>query len=293
MKSKTVKALRALAKQRGLKGYSKLSKDELVQRLQSTAAAEGTAVEEPGETAPQGEDATTFAAEPPSAPSPSEPGYAGVEPTWWEPTAEAASAARYASDEERVEGAKYALAPTRVPATAELTDLGEDIDRLPPVREPVLCLLPQKPGILHAYWAVPADRGVGQNLKLRLCRGGGAQLDVWEEVTLPAASGTWYFHVPESWHDREVELQLGYYREGQFVSAIPRGVARVPSLYASVTTDRQWWIGEEDFRRQYLRAGGFEAGRTYGWAASIGSPGAPPPEAGPERLGWPGGVSSR
>lgn len=303
MKSKTVKALRALAKQRGLKGYSKLSREELLRRLQAAEARAQPAGE--AESNPASSEATppmAAAGKPsaipvatPTVAPPEQAAYPQGGPAWWEPDHSVGPAsARFSSEEERVEGAKYALAPSGAPGTGATTDLGEDIDRLPPLREPVLCLLPQKPGILHAYWVLPEGSRVGRELRLRLCRGEREHLEVWEELPLPSDSGTWYFHVPETLHNHDVVLQLGYYRDDTFVSAIPRGVARVPRLYASATTDRGWWIAEEDFRRLYLRAGGFEAGaRRYGWAASIGSPGAPPPGPGEERLGWPGGVSSR
>lgn len=304
MKSKTVKALRALAKQRGLKGYSKLSKEELLRRLDATAlnpqppsAVATEALKQPETPRPvPGQEEKTHASEPiapAAALDEATRGHAGR--SWWEPARAIGPApAHFASEEERVEGAKYALAPSGPVGAPATTDLGEDIDRLPALREPVLCLLPQKPGVLHAYWVLPDGARAGRDLKLRLCRGERERLEVWEELPLPSEQGTWYFHVPETLHNHDVVLQLGYYREGEFVSAIRRGAARIPSLYASASTDRWWWIAEEDFRRLYLQAGGFEAGgRRYGWAAAVGSPGAPPPGPGAERLAWPGGVSSR
>lgn len=306
MKSKTVKALRALAKQRGLKGYSKLSKEELLRRLDTTAstaqppsAVVTEALKQP-ETLPPPAPATEKkkpAGGPvaPAAAAREEATYPNGGAAWWQPARSIGpTPADFASEEERVESAKYVLAPSGPVSAPTATDLGEDIDRLPALREPVLCLLPQKPGVLHAYWVLPDGTRAGRDLKLRLCRGERERLEVWEELPLPSEQGTWYFHVPETLHNHDVVLQLGYYRDGQFVSAIRRGVARIPSLYASASTDRWWWIAEEDFRRLYLQAGGFEAGgRRYGWAAATGSPGAPPPGPGEERLGWPGGVSSR
>lgn len=298
MKSKTVKALRALAKERGIKGYSKLSKEELLRRLQTTEprpspAAETKAYAAGTEATPPPKSERPVAR--PAAERSEDTGYRKETPPWWEPSQPAARQTdTFSSEEERVEGAKYTLPPGSAAGTGPATDLGEDIDRLPALREPVLCLLPQKPGILHAYWVLPDGAPAGRDLKLRLCRSERDRLDVWEELPLPAEHGSWYFHVPDSLQNHEVVLQLGYYRDRDFVSAIHRGIARIPSLYASTSTDRWWWIAEEDFRRLYLNAGGFEAGvRRYGWEASVGSPGAPPPGPGEERLGWPGGVSSR
>jgi hypothetical protein len=97
--------------------------------------------------------------------------------------------------------------------------------------------------------------------------------------------------VDESADMGEVYLQLGYYEpDGRFVTATRRGIARIPSLYASSHTDRLWWVSEEQFRAMYRRAGGHVRGPRLGWAASISSPGGAPVS---DRLAWPGGVSSR
>lgn len=290
MKSQTLKALRALARERGLKGYSKLSKEELLRRLQ--AGEERASIE----AAPASEEAAAPA--PPTEAPPDTVSYPEGGAIWWEPARTVGPAStRFSSEEEQVEGTKYALAPGGEPGAGAVTDLGEEIDRLPALREPVLGLLPQKPGILHAYWVLPEGMRPGRELRLRLARGERERLEVWQELPLPSASGNWYFHVPETLYAHDVVLELGDYRDGAFVRAMVGSVARLPSLYASGTTDRDWPIAEEDFRRLYLRAGGFEAGaRRYGWAASIGSPGAaapPGPGPGEERLAWPGGVSSR
>lgn len=285
MKSRTVKELRAAAKARGIKGYSKLTKEALVAALE---AAPGSAAEpDPGTGAPR-------AAGP--APTP-EPGRANPAPPadtrLQAPVAPEPPAPGLASAEQRVEEAKYALRPPGAPVAPAVPDLDEDIERLPELTQTAVALLPQKPGILHAYWVLPpgetARRG---DYALRLCRTAGDALDVEQEVAVRAERGTWYFHLPaEDAESGALLAQLGYYEHGRFVSAGGRSQARLPTLYASARTDRRWWIDEAEFMRMYLRAGGFVApGPRFGWAASIGSP-APGP--GPEeRLAWPGGVGS-
>ncbi len=303
METKTIHELRALARELGLKGYSKLRKKELVELIIKTqkrisdklrsiipSAAEPQEIE-PGETrARPGEPEI-----PPPMEMPTPPAGAGRAPAEGEGPVEFP---RIATEEERVENAKYSVAPPGVRwATHVLPpDLGEDIERLPAHGEPTVYLLPQKPGILHTYWRLePGSLARQPNLKFRLCTLRDGALQVVQEMALPGDEGHWYLHVPETLSDTEVYLQVGYERDGGFISAIRRGIARIASLYASERTDRSWWISEEQFREMYVRAGGFAAGPKLGWAAS--APSSPGPEAPAprerRRLAWPGFISSR
>lgn len=291
MESHTLRELRELAKKLGLPGYSRLAKDELLQRLGKPKAARAAAAKRAGKAKrnPAHESSTTAAAPPAAKAAPA----SSTTPVRTDvPRPETVQPTHFSTDEERVESAKFRPFSATAPRATPAPDLGEDIDRLPALRESTLCLLPQKPGILHAYWALAEGDGTRrENLRLRLCHGAPQALQIWEEVPIGSATrGHWYFHVPEA-VGHEVLIQLGYYDGDTFVIAIRRGIARIPSLYAADRTDRWWWISEEDFRRMYLRAGGMLTGRRLGWAASIGSPSAPPKPD--ERLGWPGGVSSR
>ncbi len=302
MKDKTLKELRELAKARGLRGYSKLTKEELTRVLEqksedtrtpaaavagrtrtaktSRARAQTTPPEGPATAA----DTAAVAGLPSVPPAESLP---AVEPAVMPPPS-----MPYASTEELVEGAKYALRPNGVRLARPVADLNEDIDRLPPLVEPLVCLLPQKPGILHAYWILPPGETASGDYKLRLCRNAAGALEVCEEVPVRAERGNWYFHIPERVAEGELWVQLGYYQDGTFRSARGRSIARLPSLYASARTDERWWVDERDFTQMYLRAGGFVTpARRFAWAASIGSPVAPPPSE--QRLVWPGGVSSK
>ncbi|OGI46000.1 MAG: hypothetical protein A2151_01945 [Candidatus Muproteobacteria bacterium RBG_16_65_34] len=300
METKTVEELRALAKARGLTGYSKLTRAELLKLLakENTAPAIPHKARPAKTKSPAAKSTPRKAARPaaraaagfPAAPPASTPDRlaSGATPT--------SSAERIDGEEERIEQAKFAMAPPGA-GFAEprfVPDLGEDIERLPTIGEPMLGLLPQKPGILHGYWRLAPDtRAQPRPLKLRLGRITGEVFEVLEEIPVAQAHGHWYFHVEEAADYGALYLQLGYYESaGRFVSAIRRGIARIPSLYASERTDRLWWVSEEQFRAMYLRAGGFARGARLGWAASTGSPvGAPP--AAHERLAWPGGVSSQ
>lgn len=301
MPTKNLKELRALAKSRGLRGYSKLSRSELEKLLsrhngQKPAVAEKTGKAVAKKTAagvkskpaaPRTKKkhpaipAARAAAQ--TAPAPA------LTPKWeW-----ATDVQRQAADEEQVESAKYAIVPpgTAVPR-AETADLNEDIDNMPAVSEPTLCLLPQKPGVLHGYWIMPPNSLTHpRSLKLRLGRIAGDAFEIIEEIALPHERGRWYFHVDEATDNGAVYLQLGYYEpDGRFVTAIRRGIARIPSLHASDRTDRLWWVSEEQFRTMYRRAGGYVHGSRLGWAASISSPGGAPSS---DRFAWPGNISSQ
>lgn len=208
--------------------------------------------------------------------------------------------ARSINEEERVEGAKYALRPNGTPAPQPPVDLGEDIDRLPALTEPALCLLSQKPGVLYAYWLLPPGESDRSDYKLRLCRSTAEALQVYEEIPVPVERGGWYFQVPENVGGLEVFVQLGYYQDGKFIAAQWQSTARLPSLYASTRTDHRWWISDEDFARMYAAGGGVVAGaRRYGWSGSTSSPAAAPgapssPQSQTEkRMTWPGNVSSQ
>jgi hypothetical protein len=334
MTSKTLKELRADAKARGLKGYSKWTKDELVRRLEEPRAAHTLAAIEPlrarASAKPEVRQTTRAAPSFPTASvsaasasrtterSPPPPPQVASSSKRFESrsTAKARAVrspaptqaappqrveARSVNEEERVEGAKYALRPNGTPAPQPPIDLGEDIDRLPALTEPALCLLTQKPGVLYAYWLLPpGETNRRDDYKLRLCRSAAEALQVYEEIPVQFERGGWYFHVPQEVGGHEVLVQLGYYQDGKFIAAQWQSTARLPSLYASTRTDHRWWISDEDFARMYLASGGVAAGvRGYGWSGSISSPAAAPgapssPQSQTEkRMAWPGNVSSR
>jgi len=297
LRNKTLKELRALAKARGLRGYSKLTKDELIVRLEARAPAAASARTEArhpprAEVRPSAEREIARAARgtdsASAGTSEGAPAAGGSEAAAVQPPASSS-----ASPEQVVEEAKYALHPGGV-TLARAADLDEDIDRLPALTQPLVCLLPQKPGVLYAYWVLPsAPEAERPDYRLRLCCGSGETLQVLEEVPVRTERGGWYFHVGEQSFDDGVLVQLGYYRDGRFHNARGRSLARLPSYYAATRVDERWWIPEADFAQMYLRAGGFMTpARRFAWAGSIGSPGTAPP-APEQHFAWPGGVSSR
>lgn len=307
MPTKNLKELRALARSRGLRGYSRLSRADLEKLLYSGSGQKPRVAEKtlkPATTAPAAKTKSKSAlsraksapvnitkkTRPDVAPAPAVTRPAPAATPKWE---WAGDVQRQSADEEQIESAKFAVVPPGSAAPrAETMDLNEDIDNLPPVTEPTLCLLPQKPGVLHGYWALPPDSAArGRSFKLRLGRIARDVFEIIDEIAIPRERGRWYFHVDESTDTGEVYLQLGHYEpDGRFVIATRRGIARIPSLYASQRTDRLWWVSEEQFRAMYRRAGGRVHGSRLGWSASISSPGGAPSS---ERLAWPGGVSSQ
>ncbi|HEY5682187.1 MAG TPA: hypothetical protein VIR61_00745 [Sulfuricaulis sp.] len=307
---KNLKELRTLARSRGLRGYSRLSRGELEKLLSRRGGEKPAGIEQAGRTAPNKTVATSGKpsakiAEKSKRPRTHKEQKAApvtrtttfispaplLTPKWeW-----ITDTHREHVDEEQVESAKYAtvLPGTSVPRD-ESADLYEDIDNLPPVSEPTLCLLPQKPGVLHGYWIMPPNSSPKPpSLKLRIGRIARDAFEIIDEITLPDIRGHWYFHLDDSADFDTIYLQLGYYEPGgRFVTATRRGIARIPSLYASDRTDRLWWVSEEQFRAMYRRAGGYVRGPRLGWAASISSPGGAPGAPSSDRLAWPGGISS-
>jgi len=304
MAYKTVKDLRALAKFRGLKNYSKLTRDKLERLLAGSVHPKPEIQNKPKKPAksvksgrltsksrrPAGKPNQTTAGKqiPPSAAPGANVATKPVSTAAW-----TSDTRRPAADEERVESAKYVTVPSGVTAPSGVAaDLGEDIDQLPPIAESMLCLLPVKPGLLHGYWQIAPDTVPPlKALKLRLGRMVRDTFEIIEEFSPPQNHGHWYFHLNEAEEIGAVYWQLGHYEsDGSFFTAFHRGIARIPSLYASEYIDRLWWVSDEQFRAMYLRAGGFVRGARLGWAASIGSPGGAPVITSHQRA-WSGKIS--
>jgi len=291
MKAETTETLRALAKKLGLTGYSKLRKDELIKLIgKKKRKVDTKAATKPRSAASRNVITPQKSKRTPTKKKSIRTLAKNTRTTPAKPSAVLAVTSDpriTAESEQQVESAKYAFALPGATEPTYAADLGEDIDRLPEMHEALLCLLPQKPGVLHGYWALPpASLVAGQSARLRLATQVGDRLTILGEHPVPSKRGHWYFQVEEGVELGTIFLQLGRYQpDGEFVSIIQRGVARIPSLYASMQTDRRWWVSDAQFRDMYRRAGGFESDRQLGWAGSTSSPGGP--------LAWPGNTSSR
>lgn len=300
MDTRTLEELRALAKKLGLTGYSKLRKQELLRRLAAEQPAPrpsaARAMAKTSASAGKEKQKEKHPNRRVSASTTARKSSIKKSGTHETAVTAAPSITSLTDAEQRVESAKYAFAPPGVTMQEPVYGTGfeEDIDHLPEISTPLLCILPQKPGVLLGYWVIPQGHMLPHpSLKLRLAHLADGGIGVLEETDLPGAHGYWYFHVGEAMDIGRIYLQLGYYAaDGRFVSAIERGIARVPSLYASSRTDRRWWVSEDVFRAMYQRAGGFLHETRLGWAGSASSPGGGP-GARAERLAWPGNVSSR
>lgn len=283
MSKRTVQELRATARARGLVGYSKLRKEDLLRLLagkrnskrakpkaRPPAAAGASRKRASVKVSPAKKKRTSRLAAKKRAVKLAKP-RALSEPAPQVRTRTPAASA----NQERIEDAKYSTTLPDLELTLPFlsVDLGEDIENLPPLPEPLLGLLPQKPGILHGYWALePGSMKRQPGLCIRLCRIRDRVLEVLDEIPLPSESGSWYFHLGELPADTELYVQLGYYaHDGAFVGTLRRGIARVPSRNASARTDSEWWISETDFRRMYVRSGGRIENATPVWSASVSS----------------------
>lgn len=256
---KTLDQLRALARTAGLRGYTGLRKKQLIELLLKPKVQTTKRVA-------QEKKQKTPATRPKTAKTRAMPPVGKI-------AEKRDVVAKVETDvEEQIESAKFQTAPPQTAFKQTFApSLHEDIDALPPLDEPVLCLLPQKPGVVHAYWTLLPGTDK-RHLRLRLCYAAQNAIELLEEVDVRGEKGHWYFHVPESAQLGAVIGHLGYYdNSGQFITAIERGIARIPTLHASDRTDRSWWISDADFRAMYERAGGIVRDKQLAWSESSSS----------------------
>ncbi|MHB8348431.1 MAG: hypothetical protein ACYDHM_14965 [Acidiferrobacterales bacterium] len=278
VRDKTLQQLRAIARRQGHSGYSRLRKDELVRLL--ARKPPGRAKPEPVRKKKTGTKGTARRSQTGAAAR-------GRGKTVTAPRKRTAATARPRAAAGTIRKPAGRTGPRRsvrtgpvvlpaglvLPVPFVAADLGEDIESLPPLPDALLGLLPQKPGILHGYWALePGTLRRRPDLRIRLCRIRERVLDVLDEIPLLSDSGRWYFHVGDLVAETQLYAQLGYYgADGIFITAIDRGIARLPSSHASTHTDGNWWISEAEFGRMYVRTGGRIDGQRLVWSASVSS----------------------
>ncbi len=283
MHDKTVKQLRAMARKQGRRGYSRMSRSELLRLLarpvrepakRRSTATGSQAKRKLGQKSARPQKRVKSAT--PKARTKSrkrarvaKPAAAGVRPA----RKRTASAGRTARKLRIKPESMLIPAGLELPVPFVAADLDEDIDSLPPLPDALLGLLPQKPGILHGYWALePGTLRRQPDLRIRLCSIHNRVLEVLDEIPLPSDSGRWYFHVGDLATETQLYAQLGYYgADHSFITAIDHGIARLPSLHASEQTDTHWWISDAEFGRMYARTGGHREGKRLVWSASVSS----------------------
>jgi hypothetical protein len=259
--NKAVTELRALAKLKGIKGYSAMRKDELVAALSSAGARKRAARTETV--------APARAAKPPRK-KPVQPRARSPKPTGAltgrtvaapEPSPREQARVHLMSDEEqRIEDAKYVTsAPGGVASIVDVDHIsGEATDALPELRTPMLCALLQKPGVLHVYWVLqPGAMRAHASLKLRVSYVSPERNQMLHEIAVMTERGHWYFRLDPGLASGQVLVQLGHYRDDDlFVTLLRHAVERFPRLVASLRTDPAWSVSEEQFRKMYEQAGG-------------------------------------
>lgn len=278
MENRTIKELRTLASDMEITGYSRMRKDELIKAVKKVQAAKKRKqARKKAQTAAKTNPVATrkTAKKKPAVKNKKSAATKSVSrrttvrtsvPSREAPVQISANETVLANEEQRVEDAKFVTTPPGVPIPSSrfAVELNEDIDTLESITGPQLSLLPQKPGLFHAYWSLePGHLARQPDLCLRLCAISSDQAMLLDEVPLPSDNGHWYFHTDATLTASEIYLQLGYYRtDDDFVTAIRHGIVRIPRLTASSSTDRNWWISKEEFQRLYLLAGGqFRRGR--------------------------------
>ena len=235
MPTKTLEELRAEARTRGLTGYSRLTKAQLRALLDNsgkrvTPTAAKRAAKPPRKTA----------ARTPAKKKSMRAARGGAHPeptTTLMPRRENAAGA-----EESIEAAKYALTTAGMtPGGRRLTDLLEDIDRLPTRAQPATpACCRRSPACCTPTGRCPR----APTSRARVCGCAGLTRRRSRSSRSCTSRRAWTLVLPRARRRGAGAycVHLGRYdAHGNFVSSFERAIARLPTLYAEARPDRQWW----------------------------------------------------
>ena len=260
MKGKTVDELRALARSRGLKGYSRLTKDGLLRLLavKKSIASKTTAKKKKQTKA--GRTATTPAMKKKIASGSAIRRRATTPPPASKAKKRKIPPLPAIGDAEAAADAKFTIAMpgTRRPQPAPARSLREPIEQLPALPVPMLLVMQQKPGAIHVSWQLPPESvSTPDSTRLRLIQGGPGGETVVHDIPLPARRGSRYLLLATVGLQSGMTVQVGrYHANGSFHADMQRTLNRLPDAGPAGHTHPRWWISAQDFARLYLHGGG-------------------------------------
>jgi hypothetical protein len=293
----TVQELRALAKARGLTHYSRLTKTELLTLLaRATPAAPPRAQQKSTKKVARKTTTTRKAVKKTrqtnarKTAGKTSPGTKSVKKTRAAPRATARPAKK---DMSSVPTIRPGVAHQRTPLPADRTATTAAVTHrpaatpparntaprrvplatLPPLITPMLTLMAQQPGVLHAYWSIDPAKAMPLGfLRLRLSRISETGTQFIEEIALPELQGSRYFHVaPPFWSDG-MRAEIGYHsHDGRFLVMYRQDVLSLPTHAASAQVDPAWPVSDTAFRALYGRSGGHADVAVPRWRTSFSS----------------------
>ena len=260
MKGKTVDELRALARSRGMKGYSRLTKDGLVRLLSGKKSATLVSPKTKKKKIKAGTAAAPKARKKSPVPRSTGKRRAAVPAPARNIQARHKKQLPAPADDQAATGAKFAIdmPGTHRAQPAAAQTLHEPIDRLPALPLPMLVVLQQKPGSVHISWQIsPESPAAAGSAHLRVLQGVPGAIKVIHDVPLPATHGSRYFLLDTANPQHAITVQIGHYpANGAFITDLQHTAARLPDARPATQTHPQWWISAQDFARLYLHGGG-------------------------------------
>lgn len=247
---KTVAELRALARARRLRGYSKLRKRELV-RLLTVSTSTGTTDSRRA----HGASKATVRSQARNGPRHETPIPDACRETPGEDPESNIRVEAPVKPAPRADETKFARAALDHGAgntTTDTDDAGMPASR-PVPSVPRLVILPQKPGVVHVYWRLSPEPS--DDLRLRVLRIGHTGHEILADFRPLTAEGNAYIQVPETREAVECRAELGRRAgDGRFDLVVSPAAARVPGNQFSPHGDPRWWISAEDFITRHAQA---------------------------------------